>query len=60
MLAQMGREGCEWLLKCEENEKDEVVGRVNGKGMLKGSERGISTVYGGVLKRSGSAIPALQ
>jgi hypothetical protein len=33
VLAERGREGCESLLKEEEKEKDEVVGRVKGKGM---------------------------
>jgi hypothetical protein len=36
VLAERGREGCESLLKYEENEKDEVVGSVKGKGIFTG------------------------
>ncbi len=35
MLAERGSEGWESLLKYAENENEEVVGSVNGNGMLK-------------------------
>jgi hypothetical protein len=34
VLARKGRDGCEELSKHVEKEKDEVVGNVNGKGMI--------------------------
>lgn len=34
VLADKGRDGCESLLKYDENENEEVVGRVNGKGIV--------------------------
>jgi len=36
VLAESGREGCESLPNDEEKENDEVVGRVSGKGMVRG------------------------
>jgi len=35
VLAESGRDGCESLLKYEEKENEEVVGSVNGKGILR-------------------------
>jgi hypothetical protein len=45
VLAVKGRDGCESLLKYAENEKEEVVGSVNGKGMMRGLVKVASTVF---------------
>ena len=35
VLADKGRDGCESLLKYAENEKEDVVGSLNGKGIMR-------------------------
>jgi hypothetical protein len=57
VLADNGRDGCESLLKNVEKEKADVVGRVNGKGMVVRGDpldhRGLIILRVGSVKVSG-------
>jgi hypothetical protein len=55
VLADNGRDGCDSLLKCEENEKDEVVGSVNGKGMMAKLDQTVIVAVIGERQLDGSA-----